>query len=243
MRSRDLVRIARERAGLTQEQLARRSGRPRETIARWETGTQEPSLAALRQIADAAGVELVLRLAERDTSLRDRVREQLALSPLERLVPLLPAGASRDVISALRWLATATTPCIVVGPVAAALQGGPQRPEAGSVDFVAADPVAMEMELRRGELVPLDVEDRWRDTDARAPWKLPDGGTLVLASKVPGTRDYGDLKRSARPIELGGDDTVWVAHPRDLVRMADASPREAERARVPALQALLDEAG
>jgi hypothetical protein len=33
---------------------------------------------------------------------------------------------------------------------------------------------------------------------------------------------------------------VVVAHPRDLLRIADASPREAERARVPGLQALLE---
>ena len=241
MHSHDVVRIARERAGLTQEQLAVRSGRPRETIARWETGAQEPSLAALGQIVDACELELVLHMAQRDTSLRDRVREQLALPPLKRLIPVLPAGASRDVISSLRWLARAATTSVVIGPVAAALQGGPQRPDAGQVEFVAADPIVMDKELRRGKLLPVDAEDRWRDADARAPWKLPKGGTLVLATNVPGTRDHRDLKRSALPIQLGRNEQVWVAHPRDLLRIADASSREAERARMPGLRALLDE--
>jgi hypothetical protein len=33
---------------------------------------------------------------------------------------------------------------------------------------------------------------------------------------------------------------VLVAHPRDLLRIADASTRDPERARVPGLQALLE---
>jgi hypothetical protein len=61
----------------------------------------------------------------------------------------------------------------------------------------------------------------------------------VLASNVPGTGNYRDLRRSARTVELDDSTSVRVAHPRDLLRMADASQRESERARVPALRALL----
>jgi len=68
---------------------------------------------------------------------------------------------------------------------------------------------------------------------------LPDGGTIALASNVSGTRDYPDLRRSARTAQLDDGTSVPVAHPRDLLRMADASPRESERARVPGLRALL----
>jgi hypothetical protein len=71
------------------------------------------------------------------------------------------------------------------------------------------------------------------------PWILPDGGTIMLASNVPGTEDYRDLRRSARTLQLDDGTSVRVAHPRDLLRMADASPRESERARVPGLRALL----
>ena len=239
MRSQDVVRIARERAGLTQQQLAVRSGRPRETIVRWETGVQEPSLQALTEIVDHCELELVIHLAARDTSLLERTREQLELTPAQRLARLLPKDVSTDVVRALRWLAAASTPSVVIGSVAAVLQGGAQRPD-GQVEFVTADPVAIDKEMRRLALVAVDVEDRWADVDARAPWTLPKGGTLILASNLPGTSGYRDLRRNARSLRLDAKHDVLVAHPRDLLRMADASPRDTERSRISGLRALLE---
>ena len=164
--------------------------------------------------------------------------DQLALTPTERLGRLMPPAAKDDTLRALRWLANARTPVIVIGGVAAVLQGGPQQPGGGQVEFVSGDPFAAEAEMRDAGLVPRDTDERWADVDRRAPWVLPDGATIALASNVPGTGDYPDLRRSARTVEL--DRTrVPVAHPRDLLRMADASPRESERARVPGLRALL----
>jgi transcriptional regulator with XRE-family HTH domain len=240
--SADLVRIARQRAGLTQQELADRSGHPRETIARWETGVREPSLATLRALVEAANLELVLNLAEHDESLQEAVEDQLELSPVRRLKRLLPDEERTDAVRALRWLGRARTPAIVIGPVAAVLQGAPQSPHSGRVEFVSADPFAMEQEMRSKGLVALDSDERWADVDARALWRLPKGGVLALASKVPGTGDFADLRRSARRIEIGKGLDVAVAHPRDLLRMADASPRETERARAPGLRAVLDRA-
>jgi transcriptional regulator with XRE-family HTH domain len=240
MTSRDIVRIARQRTGLTQQQLADRSGHPRETIARWETGAREPSLSSLRKLAEASDLDLVIHLAQRDPSLGEAVDDQLERTPTERLGRLLPSAAYDETIHALRWLAGARTPAIVIGAVAAALQGAPQRPGSGRVEFVTADPFAMEGEMRNGGLVASDTDERWADVDARALWTLPEGGTIALASNVPGTGDYADLRRSAQTVELDGTTPVRVAHPRDLIRMADASPREAERARAPGLRALLD---
>lgn len=122
----------------------------------------------------------------------------------------------------------------------AALLGAPQRPESSRVEFVAADPVAADRQLRAAGLVPVDVEDRWRESDSREPWTLPGGGTLAMARNVPGTGDYRDLRRSATPVTVDRRTTVLVAHPRDLLRIADASTRESERTRVPGLQALLE---
>jgi transcriptional regulator with XRE-family HTH domain len=240
MTSRDIVRIGRQRAGLTQQQLADRSGHPRETIARWETGAREPSLSTLRQLAEALDLDLVIHLAQRDQSLAEAVDDQLELPPIQRLERLLPSPSKDDTIRALRWLAGARTPIVVIGAVAAVLQGGPQRPGSGRVEFVSADPFAMDEEMRVGGLIAGDTEERWADVDARAIWKLPEGGTIALASGVPGTGDYRDLRRSSQSIELDEKTTVPVAHPRDLVRMADASPRERERALAPDLRALLD---
>jgi len=45
------LRLARERCGLTQSALAERLSTTQQTIARWETGKAEPSLAALRDLA------------------------------------------------------------------------------------------------------------------------------------------------------------------------------------------------
>jgi hypothetical protein len=94
--------------------------------------------------------------------------------------------------------------------------------------------------LRVAGLFPIASEERWADEDARAAWTLPEGGTLAIASNVPGTRDYRDLRRSVQTVGIDPATSVSVAHPRDLLRMADASPRESERARAPGLRALLD---
>jgi transcriptional regulator with XRE-family HTH domain len=238
MTARDIVRIARQRAGLTQQQLADRSGHPRETIARWETGAREPSLTSLDALVAACDLDLVVHLAPRDPSLGELVADQLELAPIERLRRLLPAGAVADTVAALHWLAQARTPVIVIGSVAAALQGGPQPPADPWIEFVSGDPVAIEAEMRSAGLVPIETDERWSDVDTRAQWELPRGAAVVLASNVPGTEDYRDLRRAARTIEFDGAN-IAVAHPRDLLRMADASPRESERARVPGLRALL----
>ena len=240
MRTQDVIRIARDRAGLTQEQLAGRSGRPRETIARWESGRQAPSLDAVSALVAHCGLDLVLRLAEGDTTLLERVREQLALSPLKRLSRLSPADTVLDAKRSLRWLAAARTPTIVLGQVGAALLGAPQRPDGAQVEFVSADPLATERELQAAGLMPVDVDDRWKQQDVREPWTFPGGGTLAIARKVPGTADYRDLNRSASAVDCEKRMRVAVAHPRDLLRIADASPRDSERARVPGLQALLE---
>jgi transcriptional regulator with XRE-family HTH domain len=240
MTSRDVVRIARQRAGLTQQQLADRSGHPRETIGRWETGAREPTLSTLQRLAEASDLELVVRLARRDASLGEAVEDQLALSPVERLESLPPSDGHATTIRALHWVAGARTPAIVIGAVAAVLQGGPQRPGSGRVELVSSDSLAMEAEMRADGLVPIDTDERWGDLDARAVWALPDGGAIALASNVPGTGDYPDLRRSALTVKLDETTSVQVAHPRDLLRIADASPREAEQARAPGLRALLD---
>jgi transcriptional regulator with XRE-family HTH domain len=239
MTARDIVRIARHRAGLTQQQLAQRSGHPRETIARWEAGAREPSLATLDAVAAACDLDLVIHLAKRDSTLAQLAADQLELAPRDRLARLMPISSRKEAVAALRWLAAARTALIVIGDVAAALQGGPQRPRGAGVEFVSEDPFAMEVELRAAGLRPIDVDERWAESDQRAPWTLPGGGTVVLASNVPGTGDYSDLRRSAYRVELDAKTGIQVAHPRDLLRMADASPRESEWARVPGLHALL----
>ena len=62
MRSADLIREARLRAGLTQYELAERSGRDRSVIARWEQGGVAPSVETLVELVRACGFDLPLEL-------------------------------------------------------------------------------------------------------------------------------------------------------------------------------------
>lgn len=65
--SRHLIRIARRRAGLTQEALARRAATSQAAISAYESGRRSPSVATLSRILEAAGFELRMRLTEPDT--------------------------------------------------------------------------------------------------------------------------------------------------------------------------------
>jgi transcriptional regulator with XRE-family HTH domain len=238
--SADIVRIARRRAGITQQQLADRSGHPRESIARWENGTREPSFATLRGVVAACELDLVVSLTRRDTSHREAIADQLPLAPADRLRRLLPAADSRSVLRALEWLGRARSQSIVIGDVAAALLGSGQRPADIAVEVVAADPVAFEAELLAARWEPRDTEERWAADDRRATWVGRSQATLALATRIPGTDDFADLRRSARELALD-DAALAVADPRDLLRIAEASPSEKRRARAPGLRALLAE--
>jgi ribosome-binding protein aMBF1 (putative translation factor) len=56
------VRLAREKLGITQAELADRIGSTQPAVARLEAGGVSPSLDTLRKIADALGFELVVEL-------------------------------------------------------------------------------------------------------------------------------------------------------------------------------------
>ncbi len=55
MRARTLLRAARKRAGLTQRELARRTGMPQTTIARIETGQTDPRVDTLNRLLAGCG--------------------------------------------------------------------------------------------------------------------------------------------------------------------------------------------
>ncbi|WP_353510419.1 helix-turn-helix domain-containing protein [Intrasporangium sp.] len=54
----DLVRAARARAGLSQAVLGERAGVAQSVVSAYESGAREPSLAMLRKLVSAAGMEL-----------------------------------------------------------------------------------------------------------------------------------------------------------------------------------------
>ena len=97
MRSADLIPEARLRAGLSQKELAARSGRERSVIARWEQGVVAPSLETLVEIVRASGFDLPLELIPYDGSTDEGLRQTVRLSP-ERRVQRMLRAQSRDTV-------------------------------------------------------------------------------------------------------------------------------------------------
>ncbi|MDK1018604.1 MAG: helix-turn-helix transcriptional regulator [Actinomycetota bacterium] len=61
-----LLRIARDKAGLTQAALAAEAGVSQQAISAYETGRKEPTLPTLQRLLAAAGLEMRIRLESID---------------------------------------------------------------------------------------------------------------------------------------------------------------------------------
>jgi transcriptional regulator with XRE-family HTH domain len=91
-----VIREARLRAGLTQTELAERTGRDRSVIARWEQAVVAPSLETLLELVRACGFDLPLELVPYDDERLDRLRKNLLLSPERRVRRLLTVVEQDD---------------------------------------------------------------------------------------------------------------------------------------------------
>src|SRR3954447_26591029 len=103
--ARDLIAEIRRTSGMTQAELARRSGLQSSVLSAYAHGHRQPSVAALARIASAAGMELQLALAPDSIEAQEhagqvlaqvidlaealpyRPRDELAYPPLTRLRP------------------------------------------------------------------------------------------------------------------------------------------------------------
>ena len=63
----NVVRELRHHAGLTQDLLARAAGTHSQTISLYEVGRTSPTWRMLLRLADAAGLELVVSFAPKET--------------------------------------------------------------------------------------------------------------------------------------------------------------------------------
>ena len=63
-----IVRYVRERAALTQRELAERAGTTQAVVSRIESGDTNPSVETLRRVVEAAGFQLQLKVVERRVS-------------------------------------------------------------------------------------------------------------------------------------------------------------------------------
>ena len=89
MRSATLIREARLRAGLTQAELAERSGKDRSVIARWEQDMVSPNVDTLIEVVRACGWDIPLELVPFDPDEQERLAERARLSPERRVDALL----------------------------------------------------------------------------------------------------------------------------------------------------------
>lgn len=80
---------ARRRAGMTQRQLAARTGLSQPEIARIESGLVSPSLGRIVELVRACGSDLSIRLVKLDEDAESLARQNERRSPDERLDGLL----------------------------------------------------------------------------------------------------------------------------------------------------------
>lgn len=227
MRSAELVRALRKQ-GLAQEELARRAGIARETLSRWESGVQRPSLESLDHLAAAAGARLEVQIVRAEPKLMELAREQRALSPTERLQVLLGSAwpVCRD---GLRAAAALGDLGLLVGPVAAALVGAPQRPGKGRVDLLVS-PEDLEMATERlfqADAYPDGFELSPGREERRERWSVG-RGQLTVRSAAAGVEDIVLLGDRARPFMLNRRQDrvglVRVPLVEDLTCMVECSP-------------------
>jgi transcriptional regulator with XRE-family HTH domain len=91
----DLIAQIRATSGLSQAELARRSGLPASVLSAYERGRRQPSVAALARVARAAGLELEISpLADAD-ALRRSGEILIQVLDLADRMPSKPRGELR----------------------------------------------------------------------------------------------------------------------------------------------------
>lgn len=89
-----LLRLARDKAQLTQAQLAAQAGVSQQAVSAYETGRKEPTLPTLQALLAAAGFEMRIHLEALDY--HDAALETfMATLPPERRTEIAEQGRSR----------------------------------------------------------------------------------------------------------------------------------------------------
>lgn len=91
MNASTLIKDARNRAGISQSELATRSGTQQPAIARWESGRCDPSTRTTAKLLRACGYELNTELRPIDVQARQQIRTQLSLTAEQRVEQMLRA--------------------------------------------------------------------------------------------------------------------------------------------------------
>ncbi|MGH2656426.1 MAG: helix-turn-helix domain-containing protein [Actinomycetota bacterium] len=220
------VREARRRAGITQEELARRSGLHQPAVARIEAGTVTPRVDTLDRMLHACGITLTAEPRLGADVEREAIRELLRLKPAERLSRAAVAVRGFRPARTLQILSARAVRFVVVGEVAERLQGSPARAQV--VEIV----VATDGRNRRRLILAVDRlrSFRWNPT-GRLRWRF---------TAPPGGPDYPELARAADEVEVAGK-RIAVASLDDLIRIRLTARARATRERAAILWAVREE--
>jgi transcriptional regulator with XRE-family HTH domain len=201
-----MLRERRDRATLTQSELARRAGVSQSTISAVERGTRRPSLTLIGRVLAALGLQLRLgldQLEEPEAELDAAIAALREVPPVERL-----SGPRFDGAALLRMLAPAEP--VVEGSAGAVLHGAPVpiRRLDIAVERTRLDALADVIRRKYAERWS-DVWSRWGmgSANPRVPgpmrWQTLDGEFRVRLVDAPPdavTVLVGDLPVAVRPI-------------------------------------------
>jgi transcriptional regulator with XRE-family HTH domain len=248
--SADLIREARLRAGLTQQQLAQRSGRERSVIARWEQGGSAPSLETLLDLLAVCGFDLPLELADRDENALARARKNALLSPERRLDQMLRARAKTaappdtparfDPYTILAALERERVAYVVIGALARVIHGTDEI--ANKIEITASRQPPNLTRIRRAlrELAVASDPDSVEPADSATASFTSTDGELTIAWRPPGARrGYPDLRRAATREPIGSGLRPAVASAADLAALLAAEGRDEDRSTLLALRRLI----
>jgi transcriptional regulator with XRE-family HTH domain len=240
----ELIRSARSRAALAQQDLADRLGVPRSQIGRWENGDVEPAFATVRRVLRTCGFDLSTALVPYDPDAPEvaRVVELSRLTPKERLDAALLRGGHRrlgytfDPYKVLDQLDETGVEYILVGSLARVLHGADEIPENLDLVIPKGTRVAAEEAISTFAMrAPPGVE---RDSEAWSYWSRL--GNIATRELPAGTRGHRDLRRRAERVHLGGGLRPWVASPGDLVRMMEALGRPEQAQELEAMRRVVE---
>lgn len=163
---------------------------------------------------------------------------------------MIPSSRAPQSERILRVLARQEVRYIVIGGIAAALQGSPYPtydldicPDSKTDNLDALAEAlrkleALEWDPNKDELLEREwnVETLQVDTTWLLMTKF---GPLDLLMWPSATAGYPDLKRRSKVLDVAGVQ-VRVAHVEDLIRMKESSGRERDLMQIPTLRKLLD---
>ncbi|MGH3041339.1 MAG: helix-turn-helix transcriptional regulator [Gaiellaceae bacterium] len=256
MRSADLIREARLRAGLTQYELAERSGRDRSVIARWEQGAVAPSLETLLELVRACGFDLPLELTAADPSRDARLEKNALLSPERRVQRLLQARARLareqgrepapfDPYAILAALERQMVTYVLIGAFARIVQGAEELTDGldltPSVKGGNLDRLALALHdlhatrVGRGELALKEAAQ-----EPVIALTSPAGELKVVRDPAGARHGYDDLRKAAARQPIGKGVRPRVASTGDLARMLATLAREQDKPKLQNLRRLTD---